>query len=44
MKRGTPLLALPALAVLTMALALQSSPAQASPGWDLILDRPTPAS
>jgi photosystem II stability/assembly factor-like uncharacterized protein len=42
MTRKAPLLALPAIAFLAAALALSTSPAAASPGWELILDRPTP--
>ena len=41
-ERGAGLLALAAIASLIIALAVLPSPAQASPGWDLILDRPKP--
>ncbi len=37
------LLPLPALLVLATALALSLSPTAASPGWEIVLDRPTPS-
>jgi photosystem II stability/assembly factor-like uncharacterized protein len=43
MTGGTKLLALAALAVLLSSLVLLAQPAAASPGWEKVLDRPTPS-